>query len=173
MRARTSTDLSWPKGRPTALSWPKRRPAVIAAIAAVVTLACTSATAGAATGRPVSHGAGRAPDSCTTWQTVRSSAPGFTDPPQSLSEAALGSVSVLSGHDVWFAGLNDAGPETGPWVTHWNGHSVTTPQHVPLVPQAQSPYRNPVEPGSFDSSGDGGWIAVGGTSVASPSIAGV
>jgi hypothetical protein len=133
-----------------------RTTTAIAAIAAV-TLACTSATAGAATGRPATHSARRAADSCTTWQTVRSPAPGFTDPPQSYSEAALGSVSVLSGHDVWFAGLNDAGSVTGPWVTHWNGHSVTAPQHVPLIPQAQSPYRNPVEPGSFDSSSDG-WI---------------
>jgi hypothetical protein len=136
MRARTST--------------------AIAAVA-VVTLACTSATAGAATGRPATHSAGQAADSCTTWRTVRSPVPGFTDPPQPYSEAEFDSVSVLSDHDVWFAGLNDAGSVTGPWAAHWNGRSVTAPQHVPLIPQAQSPYLSDLEPGSFDSDSDG-WI---------------
>jgi hypothetical protein len=136
----------------------RARTSTAVAAAGVVLLACTSASA--ATGGPASAGRGAAqpPNACATWQIVSSPAPGFTAPPQPSSEAEFASVSVLSGHDVWFAGLNDAGPgTTGPWAVHWNGHSVTAPQEVPLIPQAQSPYLDDLNPGSFDSDTDG-WI---------------
>jgi hypothetical protein len=130
------------------------------AVTAATLLAVSSASAwtSASASTSVHAGTAKATDACTSWTLVPSPAPGFTDPAQSGSYAEFDSVSVLSSHDVWFAGLNDAGASTtGPWATRWNGHSVTAAQDVPIVAQAQSPYLSDLEPGSFDSGHDG-WI---------------
>jgi hypothetical protein len=134
-----------------------------AIVAAAALLASAAATAQAATGRPALTGhaasAGSTPSgsSCTSWQLVSSPAPGFTNPTQTYNNyAEFASVSVLSDHDVWFAGVDDAGSAYGQWTARWDGHAVGSAQHVPLVPQAQFAYLDNY-PGSFDSDTDG-WV---------------
>jgi hypothetical protein len=128
----------------------------IGAIAAV-TLACTSATAGAATGRAATPGARQAADSCTTWQTVAAPVPpGFTSPASSDSAAFVSSVSVLPGQDVLFNGTDFAhGVFEDPWLLRWNGRSVSMPSQVSNVPSLEGTL--PYGSGSFDSGNDG-WI---------------
>lgn len=131
-----------------------------AAAAAAVLFACTSATASAAAGPAAAAGAAGSGSACTTWQLVRSPAPGFLTPPSSPSYAEFSSVSVLSSHDVWFVGRNlGAADNNQPWAAHWNGHSVAASREVPLYPGAQSAYVSDPYRGSFDSGTDGWFLA--------------
>jgi hypothetical protein len=136
----------------------RARTTLTIAAGAVLLLACTSASAGAASSLRAASSAGQPAGTCTTWQTVTTpTPPGFTAPPSEDSTALVTSVSVLSDKDVWFSGGDFTPPVSwGPWVLRWNGRSVTSPSQVSLVPSAGSDFSSQ-EPGSFDSETDG-WV---------------
>ena len=117
------------------------------AILAVVTVLASASPASA-------HPDGQAAPSCRLTWTLATTPPIPGNDGPGTASAQMDSVNVLPGGGAWFSGEVDF-PSLQPWVLHWDGGAVRTPQQIPqstLDLQGGGP-------GSFASATDGWMLA--------------